>query len=354
VDAAIRAQFGSAYVHLDTACYGLLPAPAADAAHLLLRELGAHRVMGAGPFEDIDACRRSFARISGVPTGRVALGSAVSVSVGLVASALPAGAEVLCAEGEFISLTNPFAVRPDLKVRTVPLADLAASVRPGTDLVAVSSVQSGTGRLADLAAVRAAARSHGARTLVDTTQECGWRPVRAAGFDVTVCSAHKWLLCPRGVSFLTVSEEAQEWILPRHACWMAGADPLGPPADAVQLARDARRYDQSVPALPYAAGRHSLELIAELGVERVGRHNIALADRFRAGAVRLGLEPAPAPGSAIVLVPGAAHAVGHLHRAGITATDRSGLRCSFHLYNTEEHVDRALNVLEESLSARAT
>jgi selenocysteine lyase/cysteine desulfurase len=308
--------------------------------------------MGPGPFEDLDVCRRSFARIAGVPAERVALGSAVSVSVGLVASALPAGAEVLCAEGEFISLTNPFAVRSDLKLRTVPLADLASSVRPGTDLVAVSSVQSGTGRLADLAAVREAARSHGARTLIDTTQGCGWRPGCAADFDVTVCSAHKWMLCPRGVSFMTVSEEAQEWILPRHACWMAGEDPLGPPADAVRLTRDARRYDQSVPALPYAAGRHSLELIAGYGAERIGRHNVALADRFRAGAVRLGLEPVPAPGSAIVLVPGAARAAGHLHRAGITATDRDGLRCSFHLYNTEEHVDRALNVLEETRSAR--
>ena len=76
-------------------------------------------------------------------------------------------------------MVNPFHMRGDLKVRTAPLERLAEAVRPGTALVAVSAVQSADGRIADLAAIREAARAHGARTLVDVSQGAGWYPVDA-------------------------------------------------------------------------------------------------------------------------------------------------------------------------------
>jgi selenocysteine lyase/cysteine desulfurase len=66
---------------------------------------------------------------------------------------------------------------------------------------------------------------------------------------------------------------------------------------------------------------------------------VALANRFRAG---LGREPGD---SAIVSVDwdGAAE---KMERAGIRAAARAGsLRASFHLYNTEDDVDAALEAL---------
>ena len=68
-------------------------------------------------------------------------------------------------------------------------------------------------------------------------------------------------------------------------------------------------------------------------------HNVGLANRFRSG---LGLEPSD---SAIVCadVPGAADLLG---RAGIVAAMRGGLlRTSWHVYNTEDDVDAALDAL---------
>ncbi|MYR42935.1 aminotransferase, partial [Streptomyces sp. SID5910] len=57
-------------------------------------------------------------------------------------------------------------------------------------------------------------------------------------------------------------------------------------------------------------------------------------------------EPVPAPGSAIVSVPGLGHRQGDLSRAGVQVSDRAGnLRAAFHLYNTEADVDRLLDVL---------
>jgi selenocysteine lyase/cysteine desulfurase len=54
----------------------------------------------------------------------------------------------------------------------------------------------------------------------------------------------------------------------------------------------------------------------------------------------------PAPGSAIVSVPGLGHRQPELGRAGIQVSDRAGnLRAAFHLYNTAAEVDRLLDVL---------
>ncbi len=147
---------------------------------------------------------------------------------------------------------NPFVVRGDLRPRYVPLESLAEAVRPGTALVAFSAVQSADGRTADLAAVREAAAAHGARTLVDATQAVGWLPFDAGLYDYTVTGAYKWLLCPRGTQFLTVTEAAQESLVPLHGGWLASADgwhsTYGP---LTALAPDARRFDEGPAFLAY-------------------------------------------------------------------------------------------------------
>ncbi|WP_419993867.1 aminotransferase class V-fold PLP-dependent enzyme [Streptomyces boninensis] len=352
MDALISTEFRPKVTHLDTAATGLLPARAAAALREGVDALTGARPLGASQHEAVAAARSAFARIEEVPEEWVSVGSSVSIHVGIVAEALPAGAEVLLPEGDFSSLVTPFLIRRDLRVRAVPADRIADEVRPGTDLVAVSSVQFDSGRIVDLDAVREAARTHNARTLIDTTQGVGWRPPVAADFDVTVCGAYKWLMHPRGGSYLTASEEAREWLRPLFASWMAAADPGASVAGGVrELAPTARRYDQSPPFLPYIAGQHTLALIEELGGPgRIGAHNTALADRFRAGLVDLGYEPAPAPGSAIVSLPGRADLVERLKAAGIVASARGGLRVAFHLYNTEADADRTLQVLADARS----
>ena len=76
-----------------------------------------------------------------------------------------------------------------------------------------------------------------------------------------------------------------------------------------------------------------------VGVESIHDHDVRLANRFRAG---LALD---ASDSAIVSVD-IPDAAARLERAGIVAAMRGGrLRTSWHLYNTEEDVDRVLEIL---------
>ena len=90
------------------------------------------------------------------------------------------------------------------------------------------------------------------------------------------------------------------------------------------------------------AARASLELIERLGADRIAGHDLALARRLCAGL------QIPETGSSIVqvAVPDTEAALGRLQRAGIQAAGRAGaLRFSFHFYNDEEDVDRALEAL---------
>jgi selenocysteine lyase/cysteine desulfurase len=267
----------------------------------------------------------------------------VSEFVGQAAACLPAGSRVLVPDVEFTSTLFPFLVQETrgVIVETVAPSRLAEAIDARTDVVAFSAVQMSTGEVADIDAILAAARAHGARTLVDATQGTGWLPIDATRFDILVCTAYKWLMSPRGTSFMVVSDAELESLVPHTAGWYAGADVhssyFGPP---LRLAQDARRFDLSPAWFSWVGTAPALELVNRIGVDAVYAHDVALANRFRAG---LGMEPS---NSAIVSadVPGGAQ---RLQDAGIVAALRGGrLRASWHVYNTEDDVDTALAALD--------
>lgn len=338
-----REQWSPDGVYLNTASYGLPPATGWAAMQAALADWRGGRTSWEYWGQATEASRAAWARLVGVSAGDVAVGATVSGLVGLIAASLPAGTRILTPDVEFTSTLFPVLVaeqRGDAKVRTVPPARLAEAIDADTDLVAFSAVQMSSGEVADLDAIAAAAEAHGAVTLVDATQACGWLPLDASRFDVVVCAAYKWLMSPRGSAFMALRRERLADTIPWAANWYAGEDIhssyFGPP---LRLASDARRLDTSPAWFSWVGTLPALELVNQIGVETIHAHDLTLANRFRDG---LGLSTGD---SAIVSVdlPGAAE---RLTAAGIVAAVRGGrLRVSWHLYNTETDVDRALEVL---------
>ena len=139
---------------------------------------------------------------------------------------------------------------------------------------------------------------------------------------------------------MSVSPEAAETLIPHAAGWYAGDDVwdsiYGAP---LRLAETARRFDISPAWLMWVGTLPALELLEELGIARVGAHDVELANRLRAS---LGLPPSDSP-IVSVAVAGASE---KLAAAGIRAATRAGAaRLSFHLYNTEADADRAAEAL---------
>jgi len=330
-------------VYCNTATLGLPPRRTVEALADALEQWRTGRGDAVAFDEVVERARASYAWLVGVAPSAVAVGSQVSPLVGLVAASLLAGSEVLCAEGDFTSVSFPFLAQAGrgVRVREAPLHRLAEAIGPDTTLVAVSAVQSADGALADLAAIRAAAAEHRARTLVDLTQAVGWLPVDAGAFDVTVCGGYKWLLAPRGTAFMTVTDEAAAMLLPHAAGWYAGADRwssiYGSP---LRLAHDARRFDTSPAWHSWVGQDASLDLLTEVGPRALHAHSLGLAQRCRTG---LGLAPGD---SAIVSLRVLPEAAGRLAEADVVASMRAGrLRLSFHLVNDEADVDTVVGAL---------
>jgi selenocysteine lyase/cysteine desulfurase len=342
--AEARAQFTGGRRYLGACSLGLAGAGTLEAMRADQADWAAGRCSPAKYDATIDRTRASFARLMGVDAGRVAIGSQTSAMVSVLAAAVPAGAEVLCVDGDFSSMVFPFVVAESrgVVVRHVALEALAASITSATHLVAFSLVQSSSGRVADVDAIVAAAAANGALTLCDTTQAAGAMPVDASLFDATVCHAYKWLCAPRGAAFLTLSEQYQQTLSPIQANWYAGAEIwqscYGP---TMTLAADARSFDVS-PAWPVWVGAEpAIELFASLDLAEVHTHNVALGNALCDG---LGI---PRANQAIVTWPDAdGRQLEALAAAGIVASGRAGrARVAFHLWNDEQDVADVLSAL---------
>jgi len=327
-------------IYLNTASYGLPPDPAWDAMQAVLEDYRGGRTTWEPWIESVERSRAAFAQMTHAPVERVTVGANISGLMAQIATSLPDGTRVLAADVEFESLIFPFLAQPGLDVRFVPLMQLAEAIGEATDVVAVSAVQSSSGEVAALDDIAAAARSHDALVIVDATHAVGWLPLDATRFDALACAAYKWLMCPRGTAFMTLDPALAERIVPSQAGWFSTDDPTdatyGPP---LQLAPGARRFDTSPAWFSWVATAPALELINQLGVDAIQAHDLALANRFRAG---LGLPP----GDSAIVTTDAPGAREKLQRAGIMAAAKLGrLRASFHVYNTEADVDAALAAL---------
>lgn len=334
----MRHAFGAVFDvpdgYLNTPSIGIPPAHGADAVEAIVRRWRSGAGLPTDFDADVDTARGAFARLIGVPADRVAIGATVSQLVSLVATGIPDGTRVLVAKNEFTSVTFPFAAQQHrgIKLIEVDLADLPSRV-DSADLVAVSVVQSADGSLVDLDALREHSQAAGVPVLLDATQAAGWLPLELDWADWVVAGGYKWLMAPRGASWLAVHPRAMAHTHPAGANWYAGEDPwqsiYGLP---LRLASGARSLDLSPMWHAQVGAAAVLPWLAELDLARVRAHCVGLADLL---LDRLGLAPR---GSAIVAL-AAPDADSRLAAAGVVASARAGkARVGFHLYNTEADV----------------
>ncbi len=340
---SMETEFPGARGYLNTAAIGLPPSVAVDELRTAIDSWQSGTATAPGYDCCVNEARALFAELVNVAPDLVAIGSQVSALVGMVAAGLRPNSRIVCPEGEFTSLMFPFLSRNDLNVKVVPLKDLEASIRPDTDLVAFSLVQSADGQVTDGKGIARVARRSGAMTLVDATQAAGWLPFDAGDFDVTVTGAYKWLASPRGTAFMTVRKESIDLPALLYPGWYAGESPwesiYGQP---LRLAADARRFDLSPGWLAWVGTAAALRFISGLDLEEIHGHNVALANKFRS---KLGISPSD---SAIVSLELPSTTDEKLLKRLSTSVRAGRLRVSFHLYNQLEDVDRLVEALGAS------
>lgn len=338
---AFGAEFAGAAGFLNSPTYGLPPQFLVEALQACLGDWQAGTMEAASFDEPVRAGRAGYAALVGVPVESVAMAGNVSAALGLVAAAIPDGSRVAVLTGEFTSTTFPFAAQSARGVIVTELGpDELVDRAAEYDVVAVSLVQSAGGAVLDTAALRAAVAGADTVTVLDVTQAAGWKRLDLGWADVTVAAVYKWLLAPRGTAWMSLSDRVAARMTPHAANWYAGEQPwqsiYGLP---LRLAHDARRFDTSPAWFGVLGAGLTLPWLAALDPVAVESHVVGLANRLRA---EIDLAPHE---SAIVSIP-IADAADRLQRAGIRAAVRVGaVRVGFHLYNTEDDLDRLMAAL---------
>jgi cysteine desulfurase/selenocysteine lyase len=235
-----------------------------------------------------------------------------------------------------------------------------------TRVVAVSHVEFWNGFRVDIEAIGAECRRRGIVFAVDMMQSVGALRVDVGNMPIDFCAAGagKWLLGPPGIGFCHFTPELLEKVRPRvvGAVSVAAHDQYFDPE--LLFAPTARRFEESVVSmLDTAAFGSALDLLLEVGTDVIEERVLDLSARLAGGLAVRGydlVEPWPrtrAESSGIVSFRkrGASHAqvLRDLSAARVIArTHRDFVRLSPHFYNTEDEIDRVLDVLAPETVAR--
>ena len=274
----------------NTAHQGPLPRRAVTAAHEAAElKVAPHRIAD-DDFTDIPERLRSLlARLVGGRPDHIVLGNSTSYGLHLIANGLPwaDGDEVLVVAGDYPATVLPWKRLADSGVRTVELRpasgsltaeELGAAITPRTRVLAVTWVDSFTGRALDLDALGAVCRRNGVLLVVNASQALGARPidVTRTPVDAVVSCGYKWLCGPYGTGFAWLHPDLLARLVPQQAYWLAMQAGRGLHQMRDTTLRDdlgVRAFDTFCPAnfldvLPWTA---SVELFLDTGVEAIAR-----------------------------------------------------------------------------------
>lgn len=253
-------------------------------------------------------------------------------------------------------LTVKRVITPPKPKKTEELLD--AFIRAFTNktrVLAVTHVSNVSGLRLPVQELCEAAHDRGIYVHVDGAQTWGALHVnlRKLGFDSYSASAHKWFVGPKEVGLLYVKEDRIGDIWPNVVApgWGNNVEP------EVRGARKFESLGQRDDAA-LAAIADTVDLHDGIGTDRIERRVLELAHTLKSAVERAGIElitpssPALSAGVCIVNVPAIArtNVSNHMyHEFGIAGAPTGGLRLCPHIYNTREHIERAVRGIKSTL-----
>jgi len=236
------------------------------------------------------------------------------------------------------------------------LENISKAITPQTKLISISHVFSSTGLRLPVAEISKLARSKDILCIVDGAQAVGTIKVnlKELGCHAYATSGHKWLMGPKGTGLLYISKEVQNRIRP------------------IQFEDSHNTFNEStgVGNLPGILGlATAIDYLHETGIGKVEQQNLSLRNRLYHSLLKeTGLDiQSPPPGSmASPLlscrlpenIDGGKFSSLFLetHKISFRPVHKkwfNGVRFSLHVFNTEEEVDKLVQIIKKELSSRS-
>jgi selenocysteine lyase/cysteine desulfurase len=311
-----------------------------------------------------EGVREGAARLIGARRGEIALMKNTSEGIATIAMGLDwrAGDRIVGFREEFPANSFPWqrlagrGVEIEWLSIEDPLDRIDEACR-GARLLAISYVNYLSGFRVDLQALGEICRRRNCFFFVDAIQGMGAFPidVNAASIDALAADGHKWMLGPEGCGVLYLRQERQEAVEPVEFGWTNVAHYANYASRDMTLRPDAGRYEcGTLNTIGCYGLRAAIELLLEIGVDRISLQVKALGDRIASGVERKGYElcvrrePSSAAGIVSFRKAGVDSRVivRQLKEAGILAAPRLGwVRTAPHFYLSPDDIERLLEEL---------
>ncbi len=232
------------------------------------------------------------------------------------------------------------------------------AIKPETRVISFPHISSEQGMVLPVKRLCTLTREHGILSIIDGAQATGHIPidVEEIGCDAYYSSPHKWLMAPAGNGFLYVKETLIDdvWTTLASSQWNNHED------NGFRLGQRGTGNPALLKGLEAA-----LDLHFEIGPERVYRRIKELGDRLRQGLIRMDgteivtpVHPEMCAGLTTFKVGGVEdrELQEELWRRGRiqprALRGGRGVRYSTHIYNSEDEIDRTLQIIEELKKGR--
>ncbi|PSH55582.1 aminotransferase class V-fold PLP-dependent enzyme [Phyllobacterium sophorae] len=332
--------------------------------------------------EHVERTRTRFAQFINSDQSEIAITKNASEGINIIANAFdwrPGDNVVLCPKLEHANNILPWLQvkdRHNVELRVVepdngsiPPDAVVKAIDSRTRIVALATVTMVPGFRTVLEPISEACRHYGAFLLADATQSVGilHTDVAQLGIDGLAVSTVKGLMGLYGSGFLYCRQEWADRLNPaylaRFSVDLGNAPESAPVPSSVKLRRGAPRFDVGHYNFPgMLAAYASMGQLLEIGTAAIERSVTSLTKRLASGFLELGLPVCGGPpgrhtGSIVALGDTSALVGGrpvddrihslHEHFTNnqvIVSARRGMLRFSLHLYNTDDEVDRVIDL----------
>ncbi|MBW2270069.1 MAG: aminotransferase class V-fold PLP-dependent enzyme [Deltaproteobacteria bacterium] len=334
-------------------------------------EITRHGALHYAQFFDaeIERVRGRAAELIGASRDEIAFVKNTSEGLGLVAAGLDwdPGDQVVTCDLEYPSNVYPWWSLHARGVETImlpgrngklPFASVERALEnPRVRLLALSSVQYGSGFRSDIEALGRLCRERGVLFCLDAIQSVGLLPidVAQAGVDFLAADGHKWLLSLEGCGIFYCSRSVLDRVTPRVVGWRSVTENTDFDRYHMDLQPGAGRFEEGTPNTAGIFGLGAaIDLLHEIGVEAIAERVLGLTgelaerleargtevvsprdDSERAGIVAFRYNDEPPKATAA-----------RLRRAGVFVSVRRGaVRASPHFYNNRGDMEQLLGAL---------
>jgi cysteine desulfurase / selenocysteine lyase len=314
---------------------------------------------------------------SGVDSSEIGLISSATEGINIISNGLPLQKddEVITTLHEHPALNIPLlnqlkrkgvVIRtfdPDRKIGLNNVKIINDLINKKTKLIFVSHRTTTTGQLLPVKEIGNLAKSRGIWFALDGAQAPGSMPIdiKEWNVDFYTFSSHKWILAPRRTGVLYVTKDKLDIVAP-ITVGAYSDNGYNIKEGKLNFQPSAQRYEYGTQNELLFLGFHaSLKFMNALGLQKIRDHNETLSEKFYSEISKIEgcelLSPSEreyrssmitfrVPGKTLNDVMGEL-AKDNIHVRPVGEADLNGVRVSFHIYNDENDLDKAIESIKK-------